>query len=112
VLRATLGEILYLTLLCAFAMGVAAMLRSSALSLGILIPLLFLGSQGLANVPYIKTIAQYLPDQAGTVMTQVVTMTDPRFSRDYGPWTALAILVTWTAAALLGGYLTLRSRDA
>jgi hypothetical protein len=34
------------------------------------------------------------------------------FGRDFGPWTGLAILAVWTAAALTGGYLVLRHRDA
>lgn len=113
VLRAVLGTCAYLTLMCVFAMGVATMLRSTTLSLGIMIPLLFLNSQGLGNVPKIRTVAQYLPDQAGVVMMQV-TQPDESFltHRDFGPWTALAILLAWTAAALIGGYLVLRRRDA
>ncbi len=35
----------------------------------------------------------------------------PRFGRPYGAWTGLGILVLWTAAALIGGYLVLRRRD-
>jgi ABC-2 type transport system permease protein len=46
------------------------------------------------------------------VITQVIPPDDPRFARDYGPWGGLAILVAWTAAALTGGYLVLRRRDA
>jgi ABC-2 type transport system permease protein len=111
--RAVLGTCAYLTLMCAFSMGVAAMLRSTALSLGIMLPLLFLDSQGLGNVPKIRTVAQFLPDQAGAVMMRVVTP-DRSFvtHRDFGPWTGLAILLAWTVAALAGGYLVLRRRDA
>jgi ABC-2 type transport system permease protein len=43
-LRATFGACLYLTFICAFSIGVATMLRSTAASLGILMPLLFLGT--------------------------------------------------------------------
>jgi ABC-2 type transport system permease protein len=113
VLRAVLGTCAYLTLMCAFSIGVAAMLRSTALSLGIMIPLLFLNSQGLGNVPKIRTVAQFLPDQAGAVMMQVVKP-DQSFvtHRDFGPWTGLAILLAWTIAALAGGYLVLHRRDA
>lgn len=113
VLRAVVFACVYLTLMCAFAMGVAAMLRSTALSLGIMIPLLFLDSQGLGNVPEVRTVAQFLPDQVGQVMTQVVKP-DTSFIayRPFGPWTALAILVLWTAAALIGGYVVLRHHDA
>lgn len=87
--------------------------RSWVCSLGILLPLLFLGSQGLGNIPKLKTVAQYLPDQAGKVTMHLTGPPgDPRFGHDYGPWTGLGILALWTTAALLGGYLTLRRRDA
>jgi hypothetical protein len=113
VLRATVFAALYLTLMCAFAIGVAAMLRGTALSLGIMIPLLFLDSQGLGNVPKIRAVAQFLPDQAGMVMAQVVTPQASSIAhRDFGPWTALLIVIAWTTAALLGGHLALRGRDA
>ncbi len=113
VLRATLGACAYLTLMCAFSIGVAAMLRRTALSLGIMIPLLFLDSQGLGNVPGIRTVAQFLPDQAGLVMTRVVRPERSFVSyREFGPWTAGVIVLAWTAAALAGGYAVLRHRDA
>ncbi|WP_424532988.1 hypothetical protein ACOZ38_21485 [Sphaerisporangium viridialbum] len=107
------GACLYLTLISLFAMGVTAMLRGSTLSLGILLPLFFLGSQGLGNVPAIKAVTQYLPDQAGMVIMHIAgPQDDPRWARDYGPWTGLGILALWAAAALVGGYLVMRRRDA
>jgi ABC-2 type transport system permease protein len=113
VLRAALFACVYLALMCVFAMGVAAMLRSTALSLGIMIPLLFLDSQGLGNVPKIRTVAQFLPDQVGLVMMEVVKPDRSFISyRGFGPWTALGILTLWTATAVAGGYLVLRHRDA
>jgi ABC-2 type transport system permease protein len=111
--QAAFGACLYLTLICLFSMGVAAILRSSARALAILLPLLFLGSQGLGNIPKLKTVTQYLPDQAGMVIMHLAGPPgDPRFSRAYGPWTGLGILAGWTAAALLFGYLVLARRDA
>lgn len=113
VLPAVAGACVYTTLICVFSMGVATLLRSSAISLGILLPLLFLGSQGLGNVPALKPVLQYLPDQAGMVLMHLTgPQGDPRFGHDYGPWGALSILVAWTAAALVGGYLALSRRDA
>jgi len=113
VLRATLFAAVYLTLMCVFSMGVAAMLRSTALSLGIMIPLLFLDSQGFGNVPKVRTVAQFLPDQAGLVMMRVVEP-DPSFIsyRGFGPWTGLGILILWTATALTAGGLLFCRRDA
>jgi ABC-2 type transport system permease protein len=111
--RTLVGAVAYLTLICLFAMGMAMMLRSSTRSLAILLPLFFLGSQGLGNVPKVKTVTQYLPDQAGSVIMHIVGPPgDPRFARDYGAWTGMGILALWTAAALIGGYLVLRRRDA
>jgi ABC-type transport system involved in multi-copper enzyme maturation permease subunit len=115
VLRAVLGACACLTLMCVFAMGVATMLRSSALSLAILLPLLFLNSQGLASIPAIRSVTQFLPDQAGAGMMRVELSSDRVFflgPLDFGPGAALLILLAWVAAALAGGYLSLRRRDA
>lgn len=112
VLPGLVGGCVYLTLICLFALGTATMLRGSALSLGILLPLLFLGSQGLGNVPKLKTVLQFLPDQAGMELMRLTGPDDdPRFSHPYGPWGALAILLCWTAAALIGGHLRLSRQD-
>jgi ABC-type transport system involved in multi-copper enzyme maturation permease subunit len=110
---AVVGACLYLTLIYLFATGLAALLRHAIPTLGILLPLLFLGSQGLGNVPKLKTITQYLPDQAGMVIMHIVGYgDDPRFARPYGPWTGMGIMALWTAAALLAGYAAVRHRDA
>ncbi|MET8953883.1 ABC transporter permease [Streptomyces sp. NPDC004393] len=110
VLRAVFGGGLYMTLIAVFSMGVAAMLRSPMLSLGILMPFFFLISNILGNVSATKNVGRFLPDQAGSRILQVV----PRLGDDtpYGPWGGLGIMVLWVAAALAGGYLLLRRRDA
>lgn len=113
VLRAVLGACAYLTLMCGLAMGIATMLRSTAGSLGILIPILFLNSQGASNVPAIRPVTQYLPDQAGFAMMRVTPLEEGGLGyTDYGPAVGFVILLAWTVAALLGGYLALRRRDA
>jgi hypothetical protein len=112
-LRACAGAGIYLTLMCAFAFGVAAMVRHTAIVLGGLLPVLFLGSQGLGNIPVIRRVTQFLPDQTGWVVMHLAgPQDDPRWDRDYGAWTGLGLLALWTIAALLGGYLVLRRRDA
>ncbi|MEV8637581.1 ABC transporter permease subunit [Streptosporangium sp. NPDC051023] len=111
--QAVVGACLYLTLICVFAMGVAAMLRGSTGPLAILLPLLFLGSQGLGNVPGLKKVTQYLPDQVAAVIMHLAGPPgDPRFSRDFDAWTGMGILGLWVVLALAGGYLVLRRRDA
>ncbi|WP_077796703.1 ABC transporter permease [Streptomyces sp. JHA26] len=110
VLRAVIGGGLYMTLIAVFSMGVAAMLRSPMLSLGILMPFFFLISNILGNVDVTKKVGQFLPDQAGSKIMQVVTPIDD--DTPYGPWGGLGIMVLWVVAALVGGYLVLKRRDA
>ncbi|MGV9571102.1 ABC transporter permease [Streptomyces nigra] len=76
VLRAVFGGGLYMMLIAMFSMGVAAMLRSPMLSLGILMPFFFLVSNILGNVSATEKVGRYLPDQAGSAILQVVTPVD------------------------------------
>ncbi|MEN8650874.1 ABC transporter permease subunit [Streptomyces sp. 21So2-11] len=110
VLRAVIGGGLYMTLIAMISMGVAAMLRGPTLALGILMPFFFLLAPILGNVSATKKVGQYLPDQAGSKIMQVV----PPLNGDvpYGPWGGLLIMALWAAAALLGGYVLLKKRDA
>ncbi|MER7493464.1 ABC transporter permease [Streptomyces pharetrae] len=110
VLRAVIGGGLYMTLIAMFSMGVAAMLRSPMLSLGILMPFFFLISNILGNVGATEKIGRFLPDQAGNRIMQVVPPVDD--DTPYGPWGGLGIMALWVVAALLGGYVLLKRRDA
>ncbi|MFD5428438.1 ABC transporter permease [Streptomyces sp. NPDC127084] len=112
VLRAVVGAGLYMTLMALFSMGVAAMLRSSVLSLGILMPFFFLISGILSVVPYAKDVARYFPDQAGSKIMQVLPDAMGSEPAPYGPWGGFGIMVLWVVAALLGGYGVLKTRDA
>lgn len=112
VLRAVVGGGLYMGLIAIFSMGVAAMLRSSMLSLGILMPFFFLVSQILSAVPGAKTVARYFPDQAGSKIMQVVPDAMNSNPAPYGPWAGLLIMVAWVAASVIGGLLVLKKRDA
>ncbi|MFC0531989.1 hypothetical protein [Phytohabitans kaempferiae] len=69
--------------------------------------------KGLGNIPAIRSVTQYLPDQTGWVIMHLAgPQDDPRWARDYGPCTGLGLLALWMAASLLGGWLVLRRRDA
>ncbi|MFI1865866.1 ABC transporter permease subunit [Streptomyces jumonjinensis] len=112
VLRAVIGGGLYMGLIALFSMAVATMLRSSMLSLGILMPFFFLVSQILASVPKAKTVARYFPDQAGSRIMQVVPDALGGSRAPYGPWTGIGIMLLWVVAAIAGGALVLKRRDA
>ncbi|MFJ9447573.1 ABC transporter permease [Kitasatospora sp. NPDC101235] len=103
-LRAVLGACLYLTLMCLFSVGIATMLRSTALALSLLFAFVFVLSPVANAVPALRTAARYLPDHAGAEVMKA----DPGLS----PATGLLILAAWAAVALSAGYLTLRSRDS
>jgi ABC-2 type transport system permease protein len=105
-----IGGGLYMTLIAVFSMGVATMLRSPMLSLGILMPFFFLISAILGNVSATKKVGRFLPDQAGSRILRVVTPLDD--DTPYGPWGGLGIMLLWVAVALVGGYVLLRKRDA
>ena len=107
VLRAVVGAVLYLTLCCAFSMGLATVLRSVTLTLGILVPIFLMGSEILNNIPKVQTVAQFLPDAAGGIILRQ----EPPDDTVLGPWTGLGVLLVWVVAAVLGGYLALRRRD-
>jgi ABC-2 type transport system permease protein len=106
-LGATVGAIIYMTLLCTFAMGVATVLRSPALSLGILVPFFFMVSEVLNNLPGVQKVAQFLPDAAGQIMMRG----DPPEHTILNGWTGMGVLALWTITALLAGYASLRQRD-
>ncbi|MBC9727364.1 ABC transporter permease [Streptomyces sp. TRM68367] len=110
VLRAVVGGGLYMALIAMFSMGVAAMLRSPMLSLGILMPFFFLISSILGNVGATEKIGRFLPDQAGSKIMQVVTPVGD--DTPYGPWGGLGIMALWVLAALVGGFVLLEKRDA
>ncbi|MCX4528153.1 MULTISPECIES: ABC transporter permease subunit [unclassified Streptomyces] len=112
VLRAVIGAGLYMALIALFSMGVATMLRSSVLAICILVPFFLLISRILNGVSATRKVAQYLPDQAGSKIMQVVPGAMDRGETPYGPWGGLGIMVLWVAASVLGGYLVLKNRDA
>lgn len=110
VFRAVFGAGLYMTLMVLLCVGAAAILRSPMLGLGILMPFFFLVSPILSAVPKVKKVARYFPDQAGQKIMEVVPSSDDHTS--YGPWGGIVIMAVWVAAALIGGYVVLRRRDA
>jgi ABC-2 type transport system permease protein len=107
VLRGMAGAVLYTTLLCLFSMGLATVLRSSALTMSILLPLFFMLSTILNNIPGVRKAAQFLPDVAGGI----VLFREPPDNTVLTAWSGMAVLVAWTALSVAAGYLAVRRRD-
>ncbi|WP_431031762.1 ABC transporter permease [Streptomyces sp. P6-2-1] len=102
------GAVLYTVLLVLFSMGLALVLRSTALTLGVLVPLFFMISTMLANIPATRAVAQFLPDMAGSL----VLRHDLPTHSTLGPISGLAVLAAWAAAATAAGRFALAHRDA
>jgi ABC-2 type transport system permease protein len=106
--RAMLGAVGYLTLMSVFAAGIAVMARNPIVPLATLLPLVLAGSQILSVIGATAAIARFLPDQAGMRMLAVSVGVGDKLN----PVAGLAVLLAWTAAASVGGYVLLRRRDA
>jgi ABC-2 type transport system permease protein len=110
-LRATIGSVLYLTLIAFLSLGIAAAMRDSATSIGMVLGLLYVFpvvSQAIGNPHWQRLLQQLGPMSAGLA---IQATTDLR-SLPISPWAGLGVLAAWAAAALLAGGLLLRMRDA
>ena len=111
VLRATVGSVLYLALIALLSMGVAALVRDSAVAIGAVLGLLFLFpivTSLVTNSHLHRHLEQVAPMTAGL---EIQATTGLR-SLPLSPWAGLGVLAVWAAGALLAGGLLLRFRDA
>ena len=111
VLRAAAGTVLYLALIALLSLGVATVVRDSAVAIGSVLGLLYLFPI-LAAVAGGASTQRHL-DQIGpmTAGLEIQASTGLRHL-PIGPWAGLGVLAAWAAAALLAGTLVLRARDA
>jgi ABC-2 type transport system permease protein len=110
-LRAAAGSVLYLALIALLSLGTAAVVRDSAVAIGIVLGLLYLFpivANVVGDAQWQRHLQQIGPMTAGLA---IQATTDPR-SQPIGPWAGLGVLAAWAAAALLAGGLLLRLRDA
>ncbi|MFF1796282.1 hypothetical protein ACFVXQ_19020 [Kitasatospora sp. NPDC058263] len=105
--RSFLAGVLYHPLLIVLCLGLTAVLRNLSAALGLLTPMLFLGTTVLTAIPGVREAAQFLPDRAG--FHAMRTQADPTVH--YGHWTGLLIMALWAAAAACAGLRSVR-RDA
>jgi ABC-2 type transport system permease protein len=110
-LRAACGSVLYLALIALLSLGVAVIVRDSAVAIGTVLALLYLFPIVLAfigNEHWQQRLERWAPTIAG------LTIQDTTGQRGLPitPWAGLGVLAIWAGAALLAGALALRLRDA
>lgn len=109
-LRATAGSILYLTLIALLGLGIAAIVRNSATSIGVILGLLYLLpiiSQVIGDPHWQRLLQQVGPMSAGLT----IQATTDLHSLPLRPWAGLGVTAAWAAAALATGALLLHKRD-
>jgi ABC-2 type transport system permease protein len=109
VLRAVTGAGLYLAVLGLFGLGLGAVIRFSAGAVAVLFGVLFVPSILITLLPqsWQDTIGPYLPMNAGETIYSV-----HRQAHTLQPWTGLGVFCLYAAAALVGGFLLIKRRDA
>ncbi|HEY0003098.1 MAG TPA: ABC transporter permease [Actinoplanes sp.] len=110
-LRATAGSVLYLTLIALLSLGIAAVVRDSATSIGVVLGLLYLVpvvARVIGDPDWQRLIERLGPMSAGLA----VQATTDLGSLPLRPWAGLGITAGWAAAALLAGGIRLGRRAA
>jgi ABC-2 type transport system permease protein len=111
VLRAAAGSVLYLALVALLSLGISTMVRDSAVSIGIVLALLYLFPI-VANVVTNEQWHRYLEQIGPMTAGLAIQATTGLSSLPISPWAGLGVLAAWAAGAMLVGGLVLRLRDA
>jgi ABC-2 type transport system permease protein len=109
--RAAIGSVLYMGLIALLSLGVAAMVRDSAVSIGAVLGMLYIFPIILAfvtNTTWQHRLERWTPTNAGLTIEDTTGL----HSLAISPWDGLGVLAIWAGAALLAGGLALRLRDA
>jgi ABC-2 type transport system permease protein len=110
-LRAAGGSVLYLGLIAMLSLGVAVLIRDTAVAIGAVLGLLYLFpivATMVTSTSWKRHLQQISPTNAGLAIQNTLDLHNPPL----GPWAGLGVLTLWAAGALLVGWLVLRLRDA
>jgi ABC-2 type transport system permease protein len=110
-LRAAVGSVLYLALIALLSLGIATTVRDSAVAIAVTLGLLYVFPFIVVMVSdpdWQRRLWQISPMNAGLTIQATTNL----HSWPLSPWAGLGVLAAWAAAALLGGGLLLRLRDA
>jgi len=108
--RAAFGSVLYLGLIAMLSLGVATVLRDTAVSTGFVLGVLYLPPllAQLVSGPWRRHIQQIAPMTAGLAIQATRNIR----SLPISPWAGLAVLAAWASGMLLVGFAVLKARDA
>jgi ABC-2 type transport system permease protein len=110
-LRAASGSVLYLALIALMSLGVAAIVRDSAVSTGVALALLYVFPIVLAfiqNTTWQHRLERWTPTIAGLTIQDTTGLRSLAIT----PWAGLGVLAIWAGAALLAGGIAVQLRDA
>jgi ABC-2 type transport system permease protein len=110
-LRAAAGSVLYLVLIALLSLGIAAVVRDSAASIGVVLGLLYLFpifTDLVTDPAWQRHLEQISPMTAGLAIQATTNLRGLPIE----PWAGLGVLAAWAAATLLAGGLFFRLRDA
>jgi ABC-2 type transport system permease protein len=110
-LRAASGSVLYLGLIALLSFGIALIVRDSAVSIGVVLALLYLFPIVLAfigNAHWQHRLERWTPMVAGLAIQDTTGL----HSLPITPWAGLGVLAIWAVAGLLAGGIALQLRDA
>ena len=110
-LRAAAGSVLYLVLIALLSLGIATVVRDTAVATGVVLGLLYLSPvilPAVTNPVWSHRLERYAPMNAGLTIQHTIGLR----SLPISPWGGRGVLAAWAAAALLAGGLALRWHDA
>jgi ABC-2 type transport system permease protein len=110
-LRAAAGSVVYLALIALLGLGIAAVVRDSATSIGVILGLLYLPSilsPTISDPNWQRLLEQIAPMNAGLA----IQATTDLHHLPVSPWAGLGVTAGWAIAALVAGGLSIRIRDA
>ena len=108
---ASFRTVLYLVLITVLSLGVTAVVRDPAVSIGVVLGLLFLFPV-LASAIRDHALQRHLEQISPLFAGQDAQATTGLSSLPLSPWPALGVVGLWAAGALIVGALALHRRDA
>ena len=110
-MRAAAGSVIYLGLIGLLSLGIATLVRDSAVAVGVVLGMLYLFPiviQVVADPDWKQRLEQIAPTNAGLAIQSTVNLQSLAIS----PLMGLGVLAAWATCALLASAAALQLRDA